>query len=429
MPATPTRPLCHRQSMRLFAVIGAALCVLATLPAGAVGAATPFVVDDTTDAVDASPGDGVCRTSQGTCTLRAAIMEANATASHSTILVPAGHYRITILPILRDYLADNGDFVDDDSMGDLDISTPMTIRGAGARHTIIDGNGIDRVFNVLRDGGPTTISDVTITGGHTHERNSIPQHTGGGGIGNAADLRVERTTITGNVAGFGGGVFNTPTGTLTLVDSTVSDNVAGEAGGIRFDAAGTVVNSTISGNRVYNFREVIRPGGLAGKGGGVDVRGRRTVEFINSTITDNLAADDGGGINISLAYIDILQPAFTDALPDSLGGTVRLTNTIVAGNRDRLGPNDCGATAATFASGGGNLDGDGTCWLDDPTDRPGTTALHLGPLQDNGGPTDTHALGRRSPAIGTGVISECPAEDQRGSVRRRGCDTGAYQRH
>src|SRR2546425_8188017 len=58
--------------------------------------AATFTVDSTLDAVDAAPGDGVCATSGGQCSLRAAIQEANALAGPNTIELPAGTYVLTI---------------------------------------------------------------------------------------------------------------------------------------------------------------------------------------------------------------------------------------------------------------------------------------------------------------------------------------------
>jgi CSLREA domain-containing protein len=91
--------------------------------------AISFTVNDTSDQVDAGPGDGICRTSSGTCTLRAAIQEANALPGADTIQVPAGIYTLAIPPLNEN----NAD------VGDLDITGPVTIIGAGAGITILDG--------------------------------------------------------------------------------------------------------------------------------------------------------------------------------------------------------------------------------------------------------------------------------------------------
>jgi hypothetical protein len=51
----------------------------------------------------------------------------------------------------------------------------------------------------------------------------------------------------------------------------------------------------------------------------------------------------------------------------------------------------------------------------------------LGPLDDNGGPTQTHALLPGSPAIDAGDNAFCPVTDQRGAARDASCDTGAFE--
>lgn len=75
--------------------------------------------------------------------------------------------------------------------------------------------------------------------------------TGGtaSGIFNQGQLTVTRVTVTGNRATSGGGIFNTPTSYAIIDSSTISNNIAdNEGGGIRFDSTGLVINSTISGN-------------------------------------------------------------------------------------------------------------------------------------------------------------------------------------
>ncbi|MGB1203379.1 MAG: right-handed parallel beta-helix repeat-containing protein, partial [Alloalcanivorax venustensis] len=127
---------------------------------------------------------------------------------------------------------------------------------------MIDGNGIDRVFGV----GPNavlTVADVTIRGGTAS------------GIFNQGQLIVQRCLITENVAGYGGGIFNTPSSSAIIESSTISNNVAeSEGGGIRFDAAGLVINSTITGNRILESccTDSTGDGGTQGEGGGIDAR-------------------------------------------------------------------------------------------------------------------------------------------------------------
>lgn len=105
------------------------LCIAALITGLALGTgptlaahAASITVDSTADAVDAAPGNGVCATAGGDCTLRAAIQEANALAGDDTITLPAGTYTLTIAGA-HEYNA---------ATGDLDIRENLTITGAGA---------------------------------------------------------------------------------------------------------------------------------------------------------------------------------------------------------------------------------------------------------------------------------------------------------
>jgi len=101
------------------------------------GAAT-FVVDSSADLVDLNPGDGLCSTAAGECTLRAAIMEANAYPGADVIEIPAGTYGLTIpLPSSDPFYFDS-----DPAVGDLDITQDLTIRGAGSDATIVDASAL-----------------------------------------------------------------------------------------------------------------------------------------------------------------------------------------------------------------------------------------------------------------------------------------------
>ena len=90
--------------------------------------------------MDANPGDGICADPDGYCSLRAAVMEANAFPGADTITVPAGNYLFTIAGAGEDGAA----------TGDLDLTDDVTIAGAGT--TIVDGSGLDRVLHAGSDG-------------------------------------------------------------------------------------------------------------------------------------------------------------------------------------------------------------------------------------------------------------------------------------
>ncbi|MGI5372763.1 choice-of-anchor Q domain-containing protein [Streptomyces sp. CA-251387] len=199
--------------------------------------------------------------------------------------------------------------------------------------------------------------------------------------------------MTGNSAGYGGGIFNVLDSHLDLMESTVSQNAAGEAGGIRFDDSGTLTNSTIADNRVTDPGG--RRGSLGGYGGGIHIRGLGTVQILNSTIARNSSTDDGGGINIAPAYLDSLPAPISDII-DLPPGRMTLRNSVVAGNTVEGSAADCEKAFATITSLGHNIDGDGSCRLTVVGDLPSGDPL-LGPVADHGGRTDTAALLPGSP--------------------------------
>ena len=112
--------------------------------------------------------------------------------------------------------------------------------------------------------------------------------------------------------------------------------------------------------------------------------------------------------------------------------TLTLQNSIVASNS----PGNC---SGSMTSKGYNLSSDGSCNFSNSGDRNNTDPK-LGPLQNNGGPTQTMALPSGSPAIDAGNPSGCKdsqghllTTDQRGMPRHDtedtgGCDMGAYER-
>jgi hypothetical protein len=134
------------------------------------------------------------------------------------------------------------------------------------------------------------------------------------------------------------------------------------------------------------------------------------VFLINNTITANRSNSAGGGALSTISSIDPFG----------------LTNNIISGNTG----GDCHFTQPQqLAIDTNNLDSDNSCGFTGPGDLPGTNPL-LGPLANNGGPTDTYALLAGSPAVNAGDNTFCPATDQRGVSRPQGpaCDIGAFER-
>src|SRR5437867_4507102 len=356
-----------------------ALVCLAAPRLASPGRAATFTVDTTADVVDALAGDGICATATGACSLRAAVQESRALPGGDTIILPSGLYLLTIA----------GAGNNSATSGDLDISEELTITGAGARTTIIDGNGLDRVFDV-RNPVPVTMSGVTIRNG------AAPGAGGGGGIA-------------------------TVNGPLTLTDVTLAGNAAGGNGG------------AISGSGAIVMTGCAVIGNSAGGGGGIVVQ-NGTLTLTNVTISGNTAVGDGGGLqaaNISAALTNVTITANSAGTGGGIfrfGGTVSLKNTIVANN---VSGGNCSDSVTSM---GNNIDSGNTCGLSGPGDLINTDPA-LGPLQNNGGPTDTHALPGGSPAVDTGTNAGCPATDQRGMARpfdgdadgTPTCDIGAFE--
>jgi hypothetical protein len=447
--------------MSLMAMALLMLAVLSLHQVFASPSTVTYTVNNTSDVPASAPlNNGVCETAlgNGICTLRAAVMKANHTGGvGATIMVPSGIYSLTISVIGSD----------GEEEGDLNLTTPttsgspvITIIGAGASTTIIDANQLDRVFRVLAN-RTATISGITIRDGYFTGANAF-----GGGIYNQGSLTVSDAVIMLNHStALGGGIWNS--GSLILMNSTISQNTADSSGGgIRNDVGSVVVinstlsqnNSGLNGGGITNFGILSVSSSTIYGNGAVDGGGiynGSSLTVINSTLSQNNAKNDGGGIynkgsaaNVYNTSI-LFNSADTDVAGgsaggvynnDGAGGTFNLRNTLVAGNNVDNSPiyDDCTGTLNSF---GRNLfwmvtgctvnNGSGGSW----------TYLNslnlLGPLQNNGGPTWTHALLRGSNAIdGADPVFGCVdnngstiATDQRGWARAVGphCDVGAFE--
>ena len=200
-----------------------------------------FRVNTTLDTVAVNLKNG--KDSTGHISLRSAIMAADAQKGSSTIIVPAGTFTLTI----------PGANEDADATGDLDVKGKITIKGSGSTNTFVNGNGLDRVFDVLS--GNVTIQNLTIEGGLASE--------GAGLLNMGGKVTLSSVVVANNTAqGTSGsnGVQGNGNGALGGAGTAGGSGLAGEGGGI-FNAAGsmTLSNSTISSNVVI--------GGNGGSGG------------------------------------------------------------------------------------------------------------------------------------------------------------------
>jgi CSLREA domain-containing protein len=283
---------------------------------------------------------------------------------------------------------------------------------------------------------------------------------GGGGIANWGSITINDSIIDGNSAGYeGGGLFNednSPSGPSSAVldNVLIRGNTANTGGGI-FNAG----NLELKNSLLFNNKANVSDGGV---GGGLYTRGTGSTLLENVTITQNQAKSHGGGVyHYTQAAFDLDNVTITQNLADSTGlgfrygggiytnsGGMNVNNTIIADNYIYGASggdfSDCYNVTTTIGVKDYNIQGvkssgANACDLNGPHSMQGSPGSAfdpiLGSLQDNGGPTRTHALLAGSPGIDAGNPGECPGTDQRGFPRPKDgdvdgtavCDIGAYE--
>lgn len=512
--------------------------------------AISLAVNSTIDAVDATPGDGACADAAGECTLRAAVMEANALPGADVITVPAGEFTMTV----------QGQGEDAGESGDFDLLGELTITGAGPGATIVNAGSMDRVFDVHGSAAepPVRLQGLTVRGGYLRRPATVGAVVAGGGVRNAGQLHLSHVDLVANVApsgaglvndgtvemdavtiadnrdepdglgctgvdnngpfaylsavnttiehndayGFGGGICSSAGGTVRLVNVRVRDNIGARGGGgIHNSGLLTLFRSTVEDNNtagegggilnqslgpeapgraeVIITESTIRGNGAVVSGGGIDNRAFTIqdeshgafVSLDGSTVSGNIAGGHGGGVNNVGSGVSVTNSTISgnragregggirnvsSGVPRGSGGSIALMNATVADNRADDGGGlfngeavsaewpvrlrlantiissasgfDCAGTAIN--SDGYNLDSDSSCGLG-AMDLSASDPL-LGPLQNNGGWTRTHALLPGSPAIDAVAIGCPPPETDQRAVQRPVptaslCDIGAYE--
>jgi len=489
--------------------------------------AATFVVDSTLDAPDAVPGDGVCASDDGLCTLRAATMEGNALPGHDTIELPGGTYALT-RQLLNPPIFDG-------SEGYLLLVDDTTILGSGAESTIIDAAPLNNRVLVARGNtndyeprlyveidsvtvtgggrqpwatscagirfegtGSLTVRDSIITNNHAvdngggiclfgvRERSELyvfdskiignSGHSGGGIYGGLGNAEVIRTVVSDNKTfnensrdtGYWGGGISFGGGNLFIVDSEISNNFAGRAGGGIYAHGADVLleRTTVSGNMADNAWDFDLYDD--GTGGGIWAD-RSELHLFNSTISGNTATKSAGGIFLmDGAFYPYWNTPYHESgfvfafstiannrtLSGSDGAGVRtlllhdlqfkyelLKGTIIAGNQNDVIVDNCDLVSPADTLGF-NISDDSSCGLDHPTDRPAVDP-DLDGLANNGGPTATNGLLPGSVAVDLVPPNECTIPwsedwawetfpffvDQRGVPRPvgGGCDAGSVE--
>jgi hypothetical protein len=350
----------------------------------------------------------------------------------------------------------------------INLIVPVTIDGPGAGAVVVDGSGatafevssnvtgvgltgltIENAVPAVVNFGTLTLSDCTMTGNLAS--------TDGGAVENDGDLTISSSTFTQNAAAAPttGGAIESSGGSVTITGSTISDNNVGigSGGGIENDAGTmSIVDTTISGNTangpgggIYNAgtmsvtdSTVAHNTGVRG-GGGINNVGSMSVT--DSTISLNNVEGGGGGGILNTGTLVVTASTLTQNSHRSVfrhnggggiknvGGSVTLAATVLA----ETSPFDC---FGAITDAGYNLDDDGSCGFSATNHSLSGVKPHFGPLQDNGGPTETE-----EPALGSPVLNDipmgatansttlCPSTDQRGVARPQAsaCDIGAVE--
>jgi predicted outer membrane repeat protein len=399
------------------------------------GTTIPFAAQAAVIAVTDTGDSG----SAGTCTLRQAIASMNAgavagtgctnsggifgsgdTIAFSTAAFPSGSANTITL-----------------ASGQLSITAAnLAIEAVPNGNVTVDAHQASRVMLDSAAGGSLSLDHLSLINGTATTADCFGNN-GGGICSPSASLTLTHSTLNGNSADWGGGIFGFVT--VTLTNSTLSGNSAVNLGGGIYCQYVTLTNSTLSGNSAASGGGILTRGGnITGStlssnsasqtGGGIDnVQGDLTLT--NSTLSGNSAHSatlGGGGIYLlSSSSLTLTNATISANYAPSYGGgvyalgpvTITANNSIVAGNT---------TTAAIGQDVRPGID----YGLDDLIG----VDPKLGPLANNGGPTQTMLPLPGSPAIDNGSDATCAASpvngvDQRGIPRPQGarCDIGAVE--
>lgn len=349
-----------------------------------------------------------------------------------------------------------------------DITGTVTINGNGA--TITRSNSAPAFRFLIADNtGNLTLNNLTLSNGQAEA-----QPHGGGAVLNRGHLSVTGVSFLNNSAPYdatsavgGGAIDNHDSGNATVTRSTFTGNSAIEGGAIEDEAttAGhglTVTQSTFINNSTSNFGGPNGPYGGGGvenqlggndtligntfvgnsaiEGGGIANAGTMTVT--NNTLYNNHAGTNGGGGIQNYGNITITQTTLsgnssagggadlhTYAPPTPAAAPVTtISQSIVANGMNSA---NCSGTGVITDSGY-NLDDGTSCGFTAANNSITSTDPQLGPMQSNGGPTQTMAPFFKSPvvdAIPSATAGCAGGDDQRGISRPQGngCDIGSME--
>ena len=383
--------------------------------------------------------DGACTAAD--CTLREAINATNVAGSGEISFAPGVTGTIQLesgLPI---------------------VARNLSVQGPGADLLKVRRNngGNYRIFTISNSSskGPwVTFAGLTVTNGRIQTGN-FPNDSGGGILNDRGSLLLEQCAVLGNTAvgdaSYGGGIFNNE-GTLEVRESTVAGNAGHFGGGVATRTNGQVgcyVNlyaSTINGNAAQggdggglyseaknsgssmhveatnctiSGNSAIPAGFSGGNGGGIfnfgSIFGTAELWLLDCTLSGNSASTAGGVYNHSFSATANLYLRNTILKNAAAGGNLNSTGQITSYGNNLCDDNAGGPSGS---GPGGFLNQIGDIRQTDPL---------LGPLQNNGGRTQTHALLNGSPAINAGANDFDNLVDQRDFSRPDTNDIGAFE--
>lgn len=352
-----------------------------------------------------------------------------------------GHYALDGLTVQHG-------FVENDKGGGIRFDSSGTLSLIG---TTVSGNSTKGVAAAHGAGIWTSFGTVTLTSSTVSGNNAVGDFSNGGGIfALSGAVTLVDSIVTGNStsgdSSSGGGIYALSYA-VTLTNSTVNRNSSDYNGGGIVTVRGplTLTNSMVSGNTAIGSSS----GSIGGGGGGIfSFYGEVTIN--SSTISGNSSDVLGGGIHTRFGPATLFDSTVSGNMASELGGgvfaryliSITIHNSIVAGNTAMSAPDlrshlDLTTFNVNYSLIGDATSGLTTLQLADITSGVGNLLNIdplLGPLADNGGPTPTHALLPRSPAIDAGdptIPFRATEFDQRGVGYSRvmfdRIDIGAYE--
>lgn len=395
--------------------------------------AAPFVVNSTADVPDATPGNGTCNPLGAvgtTCTLRAAIMEANALGGSHLIGVVSGQYTLT--------LAGNGE--DAAATGDLDILADITLINGTENRPLIQMLANDRVFDI-HPGGRLSLLNLAVTGGHANAADTL--RGGAFQVQAGGSLYLERSVASTNIANLGGAIYSD--GEVTILDSELFNNALIQGGFLLdefINGAAILTRGTLSVERSSLHSNGVIPGGEGLTDTDYAIHARTggpampSLTLVNTTVARNTRGVRSEGVPTEIRLSTIAQNEFRGVsfIPDGdAAGQLVIRGSAIVGNSGK-DCNDLFAAAWNEIQNRGNVSTDATCAFTGVSDAQNAAYPFFELIDSYGGRTS--AL---MPMPGSAVVDrsgECsPPEDQRETARPldgdldtfASCDAGAIE--